>query len=114
MCINCAKREFWQDYTSMVCKKCGMGSNHRGAKCWTNHGMCVKCVKIEHPKEYPSKQFRPAYYKLCMKCNGVMVKMHYQKNKINVGVPIYVCVTCKKYYDCGIKFEFEKYCKTIN
>ena len=108
MCIQCAKREFWHDYTVVKCKKCGKGSNHRDAKCWSRFNLCGKCVKIEHPVEYPNKLFRPSYYKLCKNCNNTMVKMHYQKNRINIAVPIYVCIICKKYYDYGIKFEYEK------
>lgn len=108
MCIHCAKREYWQNYTVLKCKKCGKGSNHRGAKCWEKHGLCGKCVKIEYPKDYPNKLYRPSYYKLCPQCTNIMSKMWYNKKTIYVGVPIYVCTTCKKYYDYGIKFDFEK------
>ncbi|UVF62340.1 hypothetical protein [Nitrososphaeria virus YSH_462411] len=111
MCIQCAKRIHWQDYTKYKCKNCDNTSNHSNAKCWTKLGLCRTCAK-KHRDENRSL-YRPSYYKLCPYCRNTIQKLRYQKNRINASTNLYICVPCRKIIVYETRFQIETLNKVL-
>lgn len=91
-----------------TCKKCGLYQDRPSGLCWRDEGMCGKC---HYAELYPRKVSK---YKLCEKCNNVMVVLSYYKHRGGYKTKLYKCTECNIIYDLGESALIVRHTQSVN